>query len=143
MSRPIAVPSGRINRFARLGSTAAGIAGAMAVNALQDVTRGTRPDMRRLLMTPGNIRRLADELARMRGAAMKVGQLISMDTGDVLPPELADIMARLRNQAHFMPPKQSKQVLTRNWGSDWLKQFKRFDVRPVAAASMARCTARF
>lgn len=137
-SRPLAVPSGRINRFARLGSTAAGIAGTMAVNAIQDVSRGTRPDMRRLLMTPGNMRRLADELARMRGAAMKVGQLISMDTGDVLPPELADIMARLRNQAHFMPPKQLKQVLTRNWGPDWLKAFKRFDVRPIAAASIGQ-----
>ncbi|MEM9344292.1 MAG: AarF/ABC1/UbiB kinase family protein [Pseudomonadota bacterium] len=138
LSRPLAVPSGRLNRFARLSSTAAGIAGNMAVNALQDVRRGARPDMRSLLMTPGNMRRLADELARMRGAAMKVGQLISMDTGDMLPPELADIMARLRDQAHFMPPKQLKQVLTRNWGPDWLNKVKRFDVQPIAAASIGQ-----
>jgi len=134
----MAVPSSRFNRFARLGSTAAGIAGTMAVRALGEVGRGTRPDMRRLLMTPGNMRRLADELARMRGAAMKVGQLISMDAGDVLPPELADIMARLRDQAHSMPPKQLKQVLNRNWGSDWLGSFQRFDVHPVAAASIGQ-----
>ena len=107
-SRPLPVPSGRLNRFTRLGTMTAGIAGNMAVQALGEVGRGTRPDMRSLLMTPGNLRRMADQLDRMRGAAMKVGQLISMDAGEVLPPELADIMARLRDQAHFMPPKQLK-----------------------------------
>ena len=46
----------------------------------------------------------------MRGAAMKLGQLLSMDTGDVLPPELSDIFARLRAQAHHMPPAQLPQI---------------------------------
>ncbi|NNE51738.1 MAG: AarF/ABC1/UbiB kinase family protein [Sulfitobacter sp.] len=137
-SRPLPVPSGRLNRFTRLGTMTAGIAGNMAVQALGEVGRGTRPDMRRLLMTPGNMRRMADQLARMRGAAMKVGQLISMDAGEVLPPELADIMARLRDQAHFMPPAQLKQVLNRNWGADWLRAFKRFEVHPIAAASIGQ-----
>jgi len=115
-----------------------GIAGNMAVQALGEVGRGSRPDMRSLLMTPTNLRRVADQLARMRGAAMKVGQLISMDAGEVLPPELADIMARLRDQAHFMPPKQLKQVLNRNWGEAWLSSFKHFDPHPMAAASIGQ-----
>ncbi|MHA3977082.1 ABC1 kinase family protein [Halovulum sp. GXIMD14794] len=116
----------------------AGIAGNMALQALGDAGRGARPDMRNLLMTPRNMRRMADELARMRGAAMKVGQLISMDAGEVLPPELADIMARLRDQAHFMPPRQLKHVLTKNWGPDWLREFESFDPRPIAAASIGQ-----
>ncbi len=69
---------------------------------------------------------------------MKVGQLISMDAGEVLPPELADIMARLRDQAHFMPPKQLRDVLNRAWGADWRKSFKDFKVRPIAAASIGQ-----
>lgn len=137
-SRARAVPSGRISRFARLGTMTAGIAGNMAVAALGDIGHGTRPDMRRLLLRPGNMQRLTAELARMRGAAMKLGQLVSMDAGEVMPPELARIMARLRDQADFMPPKQLKQVLTRNWGPDWLRSFHRFDVRPVAAASIGQ-----
>lgn len=137
-SRAVPVPSGRINRFARLGSMTAGIAGNMALQALGEVGRGSRPDMRKLLMTPGNMRRVADQLARMRGAAMKVGQLISMDAGEVLPPELSDIMARLRDQAHFMPPQQLRDVLNQTWGPDWLRAFHRFDVRPIAAASIGQ-----
>ncbi len=69
---------------------------------------------------------------------MKVGQLISMDGGEVLPSELADIMARLRDQANFMPPKQLRDVLNRNWGQDWLKSFQSFNVRPIAAASIGQ-----
>ncbi len=69
---------------------------------------------------------------------MKVGQLLSMDAGEVLPPELAEIMAHLRDQAHVMPPKQLKQILIRNWGADWLRAFQRFDVQPIAAASIGQ-----
>ena len=46
-------------------------------------------------MTPKNAMRVADQLAQLRGAAMKLGQLVSMDAGDMLPPQLAEIMAKL------------------------------------------------
>ena len=136
--RGLAVPSSRIARLARLGRVTAGVAGNMAVGGLAKAGRGQRPNMRDLLLTPQNITRVADELAKMRGAAMKMGQLMSMDTGDVLPPELSQIMARLRDDAHVMPPKQLKQVLNDQWGDGWLRGFKRFDVRPIAAASIGQ-----
>ena len=136
--RAVPVPSGRINRFARMGSMATSVAGNVAVNGLRELSRGNRPAFRDLLLTPGNIRRIADDLARMRGAAMKVGQLISMDTGDVLPPELSEIMARLRADADFMPPAQLKSVLNRAWGTEWLRRFKSFDTNPIAAASIGQ-----
>lgn len=137
-SRPLPVPTGRLTRFARLGSMTAGIAGTMAMGAVGALGRGARPDLRQLLLTPANMHRLAGELSRMRGAAMKMGQLISMDSGEVLPPELAQIMARLRDQAHFMPPRQLRQVLDRAWGRDWLRAFAKFDVHPIAAASIGQ-----
>ncbi|SLN64668.1 ABC1 kinase family protein [Roseisalinus antarcticus] len=136
--RGLAVPAGRAARFTRLGTLTAGVAGNMALNGLAQLGRGRRPSLRSLMLTPGNMRRVADELARMRGAAMKVGQLISMDTGEVLPPELAQIMARLRSDAHFMPPAQLKKVLNANWPGGWLRAFERFDVRPIAAASIGQ-----
>lgn len=137
-SRAVPVPSGRINRFSRMGTLAAGVAGNMAVNGLVQLSKGSRPQARDLLLTPGNIRRVADELAKMRGAAMKVGQLMSMDAGELLPPELAEIMARLRAEADFMPPKQLKQVLNEELSPDWLGRFAQFDVRPIAAASIGQ-----
>ena len=117
---------------------ASGVAGNMALSGIRQVAQGRRPGFQDLLLTPGNVRRIADDLARMRGAAMKIGQLLSMDTGDFLPPELSEIMARLRADADYMPPQQLKTVLNRNWGRNWLRHFKSFDVRPVAAASIGQ-----
>ena len=137
-ARAVGVPANRLVRFARFGSMTSQIAGRMAVNAALELGRGGKPDLRNLLITPSNVKRLADELAHMRGAAMKLGQLMSMDTGDVLPPELSDILARLRDNAHHMPPKQLQQVLNTGWGEGWRKKFRRFDVRPIAAASIGQ-----
>ncbi|TCK99753.1 putative unusual protein kinase regulating ubiquinone biosynthesis (AarF/ABC1/UbiB family) [Shimia isoporae] len=132
------VPSGRLTRLALLGTMTTSVAGNMAVAGLREAARGKKLDAKDLLLTPSNIRRIADDLARMRGAAMKIGQLLSMDTGDILPPELNQIMARLRADADYMPPKQLKTVLNKSWGDKWLRQFERFDVRPVAAASIGQ-----
>ena len=74
----------------------------------------------------------------MRGAAMKVGQLISMDAGDMLPPELAQIFDRLRSEAHHMPWPQLKRVLAQAWGAGWRDRFETFDIHPVAAASIGQ-----
>jgi predicted unusual protein kinase regulating ubiquinone biosynthesis (AarF/ABC1/UbiB family) len=117
---------------------ASGIAGRAAVQGARQWASGTRPDAATLLLTPANIGRITDELARLRGAAMKMGQLISMDSGEFLPPEIGQIMARLRDDAQSMPPKQLKTVLDRNWGPGWLAKFERFDVRPIAAASIGQ-----
>ncbi|MDU8911573.1 AarF/ABC1/UbiB kinase family protein [Aestuariicoccus sp. MJ-SS9] len=136
--RGLAVPSGRLGRAARLGGLTSGILGAMAVEGTRRLAGGQRPAARDLLLTPGNARRITEKLATMRGAAMKMGQLISMEAGDLLPPELAQILAPLRAQAHFMPPAQLKRVLTANYGADFLKRFARFDVRPIAAASIGQ-----
>ncbi len=137
-SRESEVPRGRLARLARFGALAGGIAGRAAVQGARQWASGSRPDAAALLLTPANIGRITEELARLRGAAMKMGQLMSMDSGEFLPPELGQIMARLREDAQAMPPKQLKAVLDRNWGPGWLAKFDRYDVRPIAAASIGQ-----
>ncbi|PTE14086.1 ABC1 kinase family protein [Pseudogemmobacter blasticus] len=136
--KAVAVPSSRLARLAQLGGLASRIAGSVAAEGALQLARGQRPRMGDLILTPANARKVADQLAQMRGAAMKVGQLISMDAGDMLPPELAQILGRLRAEAHHMPGPQLKKVLTDAWGTDWLRRFQRFDVHPVAAASIGQ-----
>ena len=64
--------------------------------------------------------------------------MISLDAGDLLPPELASIFATLRNQAYRMPPAQLNAVLAAEWGADWRRRFRRFDASPIAAASIGQ-----
>jgi predicted unusual protein kinase regulating ubiquinone biosynthesis (AarF/ABC1/UbiB family) len=121
-----------------MGGLATGLAGGVALGGAQALMRGQRPRLADLVMTPGNITRLADRLSEMRGAAMKLGQLLSMEAGDLLPPEMEAILARLRAEAHVMPPRQLKQVLHDAYGADFRHLFRSFDTRPLAAASIGQ-----
>ena len=133
-----AVPTSRFGRFARVARMAGGVAGGMIAEGSRQLANGKRPRARDMLLTPGNARRVADELSKMRGAAMKVGQILSMDTGDFLPRELADILARLRDDANSMPPEQLCQVMENAYGEDWESLFYGFDFKPIAAASIGQ-----
>jgi len=133
-----AVPSTRWGRLVRLGTMATGVAGNMLMAGAQQLAQGKRPKLSDLLLTPANALKVTQQLSQMRGAAMKVGQLISMDAGDLLPPEMADILARLRSEAHAMPQRQVQAVLSANWGAKWQERFESFSFTPIAAASIGQ-----
>ena len=129
------IPTSRVGRFARMARMAGGVAGGMVAEGTRQLRAGKRPKARDMLLTPGNARRVAEQLSTMRGAAMKVGQILSMDTGEFLPRELADILARLRSDAKYMPPEQLQRAMTEAYGDDWESLFYGFDLKPIAAAS--------
>jgi len=133
-----AVPSSRLSRLGVFGRLAGGVAGGMVAEGARRLASGERPRLSDLLLTPGNALKLADRLSHLRGAAMKLGQMISMDAGDLLPAELSAVLARLRDNAHHMPPTQLQSVLIRQWGRDWRRRFERFDPTPLAAASIGQ-----
>ena len=136
------VPRGRLSRLGQFGRLAGGVAGGMVAEGARRIADGERPRMRDMLLTPGNVTKVADRLSHLRGAAMKLGQMISMDAGDMLPPELAEIMARLRENAHHMRPQQLQKVLASQWGANWRTRFRQFDARPIAAARSPRSPGR-
>ena len=132
------VPGGRLGRMLRLGGMTSGVLGDMVASGVRQMARGERPRLPALLLTPTTARRVTRDLGRMRGAAMKLGQMLSMDADLVLPPEMTAILAALRDEAPHMPPKQLQDVLNVEWGPGWLKRFARFDARPFAAASIGQ-----
>jgi predicted unusual protein kinase regulating ubiquinone biosynthesis (AarF/ABC1/UbiB family) len=132
------VPFRRLSRLAGFGGMAANIAGGMALNSAKQFASGKRPSVSDLFMTPSNALKVTDKLANMRGAAMKIGQMISMDSGDFIPKEFASILAKLRSDAQHMPRAQLDKVLRSEWGDDWSSQFANFEHHPIAAASIGQ-----
>ncbi|MFQ3189503.1 MAG: putative unusual protein kinase regulating ubiquinone biosynthesis (AarF/ABC1/UbiB family) [Paraglaciecola sp.] len=132
------IPKGRLSRLGKLSSLAGRVAGNMFAEGVSEFAKGNRPKIKDLLLTPGNAMRVADQLAQMRGAAMKVGQMISMDAGDMLPAELTDLLARLRSDAKSMPEKELINLLESEWGISWQKKFIQFPLQPIAAASIGQ-----
>lgn len=138
INRHSAVPSSRVNRLFRLGKIATGMAGGAFNEGVRQLARGDVPKVSDLLLTPANARRITNQLAEMRGAAMKIGQLLSMEAGDLLPPELTDILSRLRDSAHAMPRKDVYKILEAAWGEKWREKFHSFNDDAFAAASIGQ-----
>ncbi|GAB2909402.1 ABC1 kinase family protein [Rheinheimera gaetbuli] len=132
------VPAHRLSRLGGLASLAGRVAGGMLAEGARQLVQGKLAGKTDMLLTPANIKRVADQLAHLRGAAMKLGQLLSMDAGDMLPPALTDILARLRASANPMPVKQLAKVLQNEWGDDWQQHFADFTFTPLAAASIGQ-----
>ena len=133
-----AVPEGRTRRFLHMGMAVGEMAFGAAGEGLSRAARGEALDLQSLLLAPANARRLAERLSTLRGAVMKLGQLLSMEGQGVLPPAFAELLAGLRERAHIMPATQLSDVLEREYGADWHRRFRRFSFEPIAAASIGQ-----
>lgn len=132
------VPSGRIARFAKLGGLASAVAGNIVKGATKQILSGQRPSLTQSLMNVDNAISITKRLAHMRGAAMKLGQLLSMDAGELLPVEWEPILSRLRQEADPMPKAQLLKTLEASWSKDWHQQFSYFSYAPIASASIGQ-----
>lgn len=132
------VPRSRLERLAHLGGLAGRVAGGMLAEGMRQVAQGNLPRPADLVLTPANARHVAEKLAQLRGAAMKVGQLLSMDAGELLPAELAAILARLRADARPMPMSEVVAAMQQSFGEGWEHHFRRFSFTPMAAASIGQ-----
>jgi predicted unusual protein kinase regulating ubiquinone biosynthesis (AarF/ABC1/UbiB family) len=138
MSKQSPIPSHRFDRMFRLGKLASGMAGSALQAGAKKMLSGERPAASDMLLTPANAHRISNQLSEMRGAVMKIGQLLSMEAGDILPKELTDILSNLRDSAHSMPHSDLHAVLVEAWGENWQDLFTSFDEQPFAAASIGQ-----
>jgi len=132
------VPTTRLGRLLRIGLTAGELAAGGLVEGARRLT-GVKPeDAVNMFLTAANAQKLARRLAGMRGAAMKMGQLLSMESADFLPREFADALAVLRDAADTMPESQVRRVMGQAYGKGWQQRFKHFDFEPLASASIGQ-----
>jgi aarF domain-containing kinase len=90
------------------------------------------------MLSAGNMDRLVSKLSRMRGAALKLGQMISFQDSKMLPAPIQEVLQRVQDRADYMPPSQRNKVLAQNLGPEWRDLFISFDEKPIAAASIGQ-----
>ena len=137
------LPSGRVVRTARVGGLAAGQgvrwAGMRAANRVRTPERAAEAEQER---TAALVTELVEQLSRMRGAAMKVGQMLSMVEFDGLPEdqqaELQQKLATLRDSIPPVPFPRLEKMLRREFGGPLSSVFSEFDQRAFAAASIGQ-----
>jgi predicted unusual protein kinase regulating ubiquinone biosynthesis (AarF/ABC1/UbiB family) len=133
-----AVPTSRLGRALQFGLLTGELALSAAVGTARQVTSGKPIDLAASLLTPGNAETLARRLATLRGPAMKLGQLLSLSGEELVPEEFRRALDILRAQGYAMPDSQLRRALGRELGKGWQERFARFDMEPVAAASIGQ-----
>lgn len=134
-----AVPSSRIARVASFGQLFAGL----GIGTVNELTKGAlglggSKNVRDALLSPANAERIVDTLCKVRGAALKLGQILSIQDTNVVSPQLVHAFDRVRQAADFMPKYQLEKVMTGEFGKDWRSKFATFEENPFAAASIGQ-----
>lgn len=106
------VPSTRISRLINFGNLAAGL-GAGAINETikramgqsksEDSTESLLSVSKSVFLTEENAERIVNTLCKVRGAALKLGQMLSLQDETLVSPALQKIFERVRQSADFMP----------------------------------------
>jgi predicted unusual protein kinase regulating ubiquinone biosynthesis (AarF/ABC1/UbiB family) len=137
------LPTGRVARTARVGGlvTGQGVrwAGMRAANRMRSPERAAAAENER---TAALVNELVQQLGRMRGAAMKVGQMISMVELDGLDQqgrdELQRTLATLRDDIPPVPFARLEKLLRQELGGPLQSVFSEFDEQAFAAASIGQ-----
>ena len=137
------LPTGRVARTARVGGlvTGQGVrwAGMRAANRVRTPERAAAAENER---TAALVNELVEQLGRMRGAAMKVGQMISMVEFDGLDEDQQDeLRGKLATLRDGIPPvafSSLEKLMREELGAPLGTVLSDFDERAFAAASIGQ-----
>lgn len=130
------VPSSRFGRIWNYSGLAAGMFAGAVSESFSRATGGGGQGS--LMLSPANMERLVSKLSKMRGAALKLGQMMSFQDSKMLPAPIQEVLQRVQDRADYMPSWQRDRVLVTNLGSEWRDLFEDFEEKPIAAASIGQ-----
>ena len=81
---------------------------------------------------------LAEGLSKLKGAAMKAGQLLSLELIDYFPKEAVQALSQLQNAAHAVEFSVIEKVLLQEIGGEKYLELTALDPKPIGAASIGQ-----
>src|SRR4051794_16007330 len=136
-------PKSRSARTARVGRLVAGqgarIAGGRALDKVRSEDSRDRAQAERIAMV---VEQIVTQLGQMKGAAMKVGQVLSTIDFPGMPEEdrerIKGKLADLRDNAPRVPFKDLEKLMAQEWGEPVGKVLADIDPEALAAASIGQ-----
>lgn len=83
-------------------------------------------------------RLITKSLANLKGAAMKAGQLMSLELDHYFPPEAIEILSQLQNAAVAHPFSEIEEIITKNLGQKKRSSLDYIDPKPLGVASIGQ-----
>ncbi len=126
-----------VRRFLKLGGLAGRVGASVATSQALDLVRsGPTKKARQTENLVKNALRIVETLGELKGAAMKVGQMMSLHEG-LLPPEVAEVLRSLQKEAPRVPA-EVMEFEVRGGIEDFDELFETFDFEAFAAASIGQ-----
>ena len=128
-----------VGRLARLGGLVGRVGASVLAERLVELAlSGPAKQIRRTENLVKNATRVAESLGRMKGAAMKVGQMISLQDG-LLPPEVSEVLRSLQREAPRVPPEVMRYEVEGSLGKERVEElFEELELEAFAAASIGQ-----
>ena len=137
------IPTSRLGRTAKLGGLVAGQGARWLGNRAADVVRSEeRAEEARGEWALRAADELVEQLGQMKGAAMKIGQVLSTVDWDVVPEgereRFKERLGALRDAATPVDPRAVRKVVEQDLGGPLASHFADFSEQPIAAASIGQ-----
>ena len=97
-----------------------------------------RSDDSKLAVRVKQAQEMVATLGQLKGAAMKAGQMFSLEFADILPPDVLRVLRQLHDDTQFMPLAQVRHILARELGLDKRGDLENLSPEPIAAASIGQ-----
>ncbi len=131
------IPTTILGRTASLLGSASKIVGREIAATISETFKD-RPEFKKAQTRVKQAQDLVESLSHLKGAAMKVGQLLSLEMSDLLPPDVVEVLRTLHDNATFLPAPEVVKILRRELGPEKLKHIKNLSPEPIAAASIGQ-----
>ncbi|KAM9988121.1 hypothetical protein ACTFIZ_003480 [Dictyostelium cf. discoideum] len=146
-SKGYKIPSSQTSRFWEFTKLAVGVGAGFlgektkrtidsSSSSLSSSSMSSKPYS--AIFTDTNAERMAESFSRMRGAALKIGQVLSIQDESFLPPKFVEILDRVRKNANPIPLEQLYNTMSIEFGENWRSKFQLFQDDPIAAASIGQ-----
>src|SRR3954451_20011264 len=137
------IPTGRVRRGAKIGRLAAGQTARQLGTRAANVTRGDEAKQKALEKRQVEAaEQIVAALGTMKGAAMKLGQVMSFLDVGLVPEEYREDFQRklgaLRDAAPNVNFAGMRKVIESELGGSLKENFAEFDPEPIAAASIGQ-----
>ncbi|MEE2644468.1 MAG: AarF/ABC1/UbiB kinase family protein [Myxococcota bacterium] len=135
------IATGRFGRALKVGRLAGRLTGGFLKESVKQRLRGERgpaAELEALVSAAGRSgREIAASLGQLKGAAMKIGQLLSADP-DLIDPAFAEELSILQRSAPPMRYRLLADAIESRLGASMAELFCFFDPKPLGSASIGQ-----
>ena len=133
--------SSRLSRFLSVGTSLTKASAQLALDAAKTKAQSyldKNPDIKDMGLKIKASKEIIQTMGELKGAMMKLGQMISISEDMFLPKEISDLFRDLQKNSPSMPSSEVERMIFENFKKPASELFLEFDIKPVAAASIGQ-----